>query len=481
MILKGYIFSILYVLLCVFVALVLHKIGVAKKYTRKFVHIFVGFEWVILYKFFGTSLHFLAVCILFTALLFIDYKAKLLPAMSSDGDNAPGTVYYAVAMTVLALASYFEPRFILPFGVSVFCTSLGDGFAAVVGQTLKKRNPRVFGSKTLFGSLSCFLICFAVPLVLAELYNFEIALWQALVLAFFATEIELFVSRGLDNIVLTLSVASLTFALIYLPFINSFLVPILLTPIIIALSYRKRALTVGGIILAVVLDLSVSLAFKNIGFIVLVTFFCGSIAVDKIKKHSKKTGQNDKSVEKRGDCRDMIQVFSNGGVAFVSAVLYFISSAEVFLVVFAASMAEAFADTVASGLGSFSPRAYDIFRGERCERGISGGMSLIGTASSLIASFVIASVSLLFEGVGLTEFLIIGSVGFAGGIFDSMLGSLLQVKYKCTECGKITEKEKHCGKVTEKYRGLRFVNNDVVNFLSTLFAAAFALLLYFLL
>ena len=177
----------------------------------------------------------------------------------------------------------------------------------------------------------------------------------------------------------------------------------------------------------------------------------------------------------------MIQVFSNGGVAFVSAVLYFISSAEVFLVVFAAAMAEAFADTVASGLGSFSPRAYDIFRGERCERGISGGMSLIGTASSLIASFVIASVSLLFEGVGLTEFLIIGSVGFAGGLFDSMLGSLLQVKYKCTECGKITEKEKHCGKVTEKYRGLRFVNNDVVNFLSTLFAAAFALLLYFLL
>lgn len=481
MILKGYIFSVLYVLLCVLVALVLHKIGVAKKYTRKFVHIFVGFEWVILYKFFGTSLHFLAVCLLFFALLFIDYKAKLLPAMSSDGDNAPGTVYYAVAMSVLATVSYFEPRFVLPFGIAVFCTSFGDGLAAVVGQSFTKGNPKVFGSKTLLGSLSCFLICFAVPILLSEFYSLEISILQALAIAFFAAELELFVSRGLDNIVLTLCVAFLSFALIYLPFINSYIVPILLTPIIIALAYRKRALTFGGIVLAVLLDIAVSVAFGNIGFLVLITFFCGSIAVDKIKKLSKKSGQNVIGVEKRGDCRDAIQVFSNGGAAFASAILYFLTSAEIFIVIFSASMAEAFADTVASGLGSFSLRVYDVFRGEKCERGISGGMSVIGTCASFAASFVIASVSLLFDGVGLLEFLIIGSSGFMGGIFDSMLGSLLQVKYKCTECGKITEKEKHCGKVTEKYRGLRFVNNDVVNFLSTLFAAAFALLLYFLL
>ena len=35
MILKGYIFSIAYVILCVLGAMLLSKLGVAKKYTRK--------------------------------------------------------------------------------------------------------------------------------------------------------------------------------------------------------------------------------------------------------------------------------------------------------------------------------------------------------------------------------------------------------------------------------------------------------------
>ena len=104
MIIKGYIFSILYVLLCVLIAMTVYRLGAPKHVTRKVVHILVGFEWVILYHFFGAaSPHFLAVCLLFLLLLALEYKLKLVPIMSSDGDNAPGTVYYAVAMSVMAL------------------------------------------------------------------------------------------------------------------------------------------------------------------------------------------------------------------------------------------------------------------------------------------------------------------------------------------------------------------------------------------
>nr|MBE6545708.1 hypothetical protein [Oscillospiraceae bacterium] len=135
MIVKGYLFSVLYALICLALGFVLYKFGVAKKITRKIVHILVGFEWVILYYFVGPGIHFLAVCLLFLALLAVSYRKNLMPMISSDADNAPGTVYYALAMSVMAAVTLFIPEMILPFGIGAFCTSLGDGLAGLVGQS----------------------------------------------------------------------------------------------------------------------------------------------------------------------------------------------------------------------------------------------------------------------------------------------------------------------------------------------------------
>ena len=481
MIVKGYIFSILYVLICVAGALLLHKIGVPKKYTRKFVHIFVGFEWVILNHFFGPSIHFTIVCILFTILLAADYKMKLVPAMSSDGDNAPGTVYYAVAMTVLSIVSLFESRIMLPFGIAVFCTSFGDGLAGVLGQAVKKHNPKVYGSKSIVGTLTNFFVCFFVPFAFGYFYDYPIELWHCLIIAIFAAEIELFVSKGLDNIVITLSVALLAFSLVFYPVINSGLLAVMLTPVIIALAYSKKALTLGGIVLAVIMDIIITVSLGNFGFCVLITFFAGSVIADKIKKHGKKAKQKEtEPIEKRGDCRDVVQVFANGGVAMIAAIAYLISGEMIFVFAFCASLAEAFADTAASGLGFFAKRTYDVFRLKKCEGGLSGGMSLLGTFSSLVASAVISLVVLLFGVVDAAGFAIIFISGFLGSVFDSMLGSLLQVKYRCTVCKSIVEREVHCGAKTEKYRGLSFISNDTVNFFSTFFAAAMAVVIFVL-
>ena len=43
MILKGYLLSIVYALLCLAVAFAIYKLGAPKKITRKIVHILVGF------------------------------------------------------------------------------------------------------------------------------------------------------------------------------------------------------------------------------------------------------------------------------------------------------------------------------------------------------------------------------------------------------------------------------------------------------
>jgi len=482
MILKGYIFSILYVFLVVILAMLVSKLGVQKKYSRKLVHILVAFEWVILTYFFGAgSIHFLAVCLLFTLLLFIDYKMKLVPAMSSEGDNAPGTVYYGVAMSVMAVVTMFIPEMSYPFGIGVFCTSFGDGLAAVFGQSIKKHNKKIYGNKSLVGTLVNLIVCFLVPFLFCIIYGVELEIYHCILIAVFAAELELLTGLGLDNIILTVAVALLSYFLIYIPETMGYILPVILTPLIIMFALKKKALTFDGVILAVVLDLLISLSLGNFGFVILSSFFVISILIDKIKKrimYRRNEGESDR--EKKGDCRDGVQVLANGLSAGVCALLYFYTKEFIFVIGFVASLAEALADTVASGVGVLSGRVFDIFRMRRCEAGESGGMSFIGTFSSLVAAFSLSFIAFSFGTLSIAETLLIALAAFLGGVFDSFLGSVLQVKYKCKVCGVIVEKETHCDTPTEKYRGVRFINNDAVNFAGTFFAALSAMLLYYL-
>ena len=105
-------------------------------------------------------------------------------------------------------------------------------------------------------------------------------------------------------------------------------------------------------------------------------------------------------------------------------------------------------------------------------------MSLLGTLASLVGATLISLLALAFGIITPADLLIVITAGFLGGVFDSLLGSILQVKYKCTVCGSIVEREEHCGMRTEKHSGIRFVNNDTVNLLSTIFAALFAAVIY---
>lgn len=476
MIIKGYVFSILYVLVCLLVAMGIYKLGAPKHVTRKIVHILVGFEWVILYHFFGApSLNFLAVCVLFLLLLLLEYKLSLVPMMSSDGDNAPGTVYYAAAMSIMALVTLFLPNMIYPFGISVFCTSLGDGFAGLAGQAVKRHNVKIWNQKSLVGSIVNFAVCFAVAFVFSRCYGFDLSVLSCIVIAAFALELELFSGKGLDNILITLGVSFLTYSLMYFDRVWSYIVPILLTPLVIALCLKKKALTPMAVVSALMMDIAVSVAFGNVGFVVLIIFFAGSILTDKFKKKRNKTEQ---SINAESNCRGISQVFANGFIAMLCAVLYALTAEKSLFVMFVAVMAEAFADTVASGIGSSAKQVYDIFRFEKCQRGMSGGVSVVGTLASLLASFLLAAVPLCVGAINAFEFLLVGCVGFVGGFFDSFLGSLVQAKYKCSVCGRVVEKPLHCSEEATLCRGISFVTNSVVNFLSTVFTGLLAFALY---
>lgn len=394
--------------------------------------------------------------------------------ISSDDDNAPGTVYYAVAMTAVAAVGCFIPDVMLPFGIGIFCTSIGDGAAGLIGQLVKKNNPRIYGKKTLFGAAANFVCSFFSAFIMSAVFDMGLEIWHCLAIATLSTSLELVIGYGLDNIAVTWAVTALSYAFMYTPAITHYVVPVILTPIIVIFALKKRALTIPGVLTALGIDLVISASFGNVGFILLLLFFVGGVVSDKVK-HRYKSRADDE--ELKSGARDHMQVLVNGLVPTLAAFLYMVSENYVFVIAFIAALSEALADTVASGIGALSKKTFDLFRWKSCEGGLSGGMSVLGTASSLLGAALIPSVALLMGVCDVWGMLIAICAAFFGAIFDSFLGSVFQVKYRCTLCGKVTEKHDHCGEKTSYLSGLSLIDNDVVNLLSTLFAAGLSITL----
>ena len=152
------------------------------------------------------------------------------------------------------------------------------------------------------------------------------------------------------------------------------------------------------------------------------------------------------------DGRTALQVLANLAVAAGCAGLSALTGRTVFLLAVSAALAEAAADTVSSELGQArSAKARLITTWEEVAAGTDGGVSWTGTLAGMAAAASVSLVSLL---AGLVPLKWLGVSIFAavvGMIADSFLGALLERR--------------------------RVLNNDAVNFLSTLVAAATASLL----
>jgi uncharacterized protein (TIGR00297 family) len=115
-----------------------------------------------------------------------------------------------------------------------------------------------------------------------------------------------------------------------------------------------------------------------------------------------------------------------------------------------AALAEAAADTVSSEIGQVlggRPRMITTMR--QADPGTDGAMSFIGTLAGVAAAIIVASVGAWALGGGKSMLLVSCAGGVLGLFFDSLLGATLE------------------------RRG--WLNNDAVNFLSTVSAAAFAM------
>jgi len=241
--------------------------------------------------------------------------------------------------------------------------------------------------------------------------------------------------------------------------------------------WKMKSLTGSGAIGAIVIGLSIYLGFSIQGLLLLGCFFVSSSLLSKFQS-VKKSNLHD--MLEKGDRRDIVQVLANGGVPAILSLVQATgqSFGQVVLLGFCISIAAANADTWASEIGTLSkqnPRLLLTFK--KVERGTSGAVSLLGSFAAVVGSaFIAIGAGVLFS-LSWYPIALVILFGFMGNLLDTLLGQTIQVKYICTVCGKLTEKQYHCHNRGLKMKKFSFLNNDGVNFLSIALATILGLII----
>ncbi len=249
------------------------------------------------------------------------------------------------------------------------------------------------------------------------------------------------------------------------------------------IALKKQSLDLSGAIAAFVIGVVVLWCSKSEGFLLLLLFFVGSNVVGKISRRILEQSLKERTIEKKGAKRDVMQVLANGLMATIGALMWYCTGKISSLILLGAAIAEATSDTFAGEIGRLSKRPPVSIRTlTPVPKGLSGGITLLGTATAFISSLVIGlSWSIFFKDYlgSKSDFWLALSVitltGFMGCIVDSYLGACAQAHYKDPDTGELTEKEYKEGQKLELVQGVRWIDNDMVNLLSNVFSAVFAL------
>ncbi len=157
-------------------------------------------------------------------------------------------------------------------------------------------------------------------------------------------------------------------------------------------------------------------------------------------------------LSERGEGRIAAQVLANLGVATACSLLFGFTGSARWLLAMVAALAEASTDTVASEIGQTAGRTSRLITTwEPVPSGTDGGITIRGTVAGALAGLIVCSVAIATGIVLREQVWIAPTCGIIGMLFDSVLGATVQRRGR--------------------------INNDGVNFASTLFAAllAFAL------
>lgn len=243
---------------------------------------------------------------------------------------------------------------------------------------------------------------------------------------------------------------------------ENILLGLLLSSVISILAYYKKSLNKSGLISAIIIGTLIYTFGTYIIFTLLMFFFITSSMITK-----------DKSSKIEG--RNYIQVLANGFTPMFFSILYYIFKDNIYLVLAATSIAATTSDTWASELGKYSKGSTrSILSFKEIPKGESGGVSLLGTISSIMGSLLIGLLFVVLVESSSITILNLSSygglivvTGFLGNVIDSYLGIIVQEKYFDENLNKIIELN-FDRNIMKRTSGIKYINNDVVNILSSL-------------
>ena len=180
-----------------------------KEASRKFIHILLANWWLIAMAFFDNVIWAMVPPIAFVIINFASYKLNLIKVMERDKatEDSIGTVYFAASLIPLVILSFGVTHNPLIGLIGFFSMTYGDGFAALVGKSIKSKEYQIFGCmKTIAGSIAMFLLSWLITMAVFAYANVEMWVLKSILIAVVATILEAISIKGTDN--LTVPIAS---------------------------------------------------------------------------------------------------------------------------------------------------------------------------------------------------------------------------------------------------------------------------------
>ncbi len=255
-----------------------------------------------------------------------------------------------------------------------------------------------------------------------------------------------------------------------------------LSIVIGGIAFARRSLSESGWLGAILVG---TLTFGFGGWpwgLTLIVFFVSS----SILSHYKESIKERRAAEKfaKGGRRDFFQTIANGGLGALCAVAYALGNQPpALLAAFVGLMATVTADTWATELGVLSPHQPRLITTRQpVPPGTSGGVTLMGTTAAAAGGLLIGITMFLFSwltlpGGSLPWWMIVAGLlgGLGGALFDSLLGATVQAIYVYPD-GRETERRiARDGTPNRFLRGWRWMDNDLVNLISSIGGAVIAI------
>lgn len=441
------------------------KFNLDKEMCRKGEHLATGLSWLICCFFTGASVHTLIINFVGLVLLaVITFGGLMKSVQREDAEKSYGLFFFGLSTCVVtAITIFFNKDFYWFTGISYYCMAFGDGLAPFTARWAKKRNLKITEKKTLVGAVTVFFVSTLVAYLFSLVCQLELSILFCLSLGALTAVVELFSEKCTDNLTIVFSVFGYLVLNYYGLATPALQIALLVAFPLVLLNGGLKALTPTANLIAWLYVILASYFGGLPTFVTVIALYLLSAVVGKTahRIHRKKYG------EKLSLSRNAVQILATAGATVACTIAHFFTGSIFFLFASYAVIAEQFADTIASDIGKLSknmPR--NIIGFKKMTAKVSGGVSLLGSLSALIASAVATVIPFFFQVFAWELYPLLLIIAFLGTMLDSILGSLLQVLYRCPICNELTEKKVHCDQTTLYEKGIRSLGNCGVNFIS---------------